>query len=451
MRIEQYEDKNLSQYSYLIEDDGEMILIDPSRNPQPYYDAARTYEAIITGIIETHPHADFISSHLEIHHNTGATIFVSPETKPSYPHMILQEGEELSVGKLRLKVIYTPGHSPDSISILLSDQEKNIALFTGDTLFIGDCGRPDLRENKGDVTGQKEIFAGQLYDSLHKLAALDDHIFVYPTHGAGSLCGKSISETNRSTIGQEKYSNWSLQPMTKPEFIRKLLADLPFIPEYFAYDVALNLLGAPAYQESIEKIEFLRTINSEDDLELINPGYRIVDTRAAEYFKKRRLENSVNIPEGKSFETWLGSIIKPYEKFYLAGDDKDTLKTLIERTAKIGYEVFIENVILLEYGVEASLKTPTDEILKNPEEYTIIDVRTGQEAQEKVFPHAINIPLSQLQQQLDTIPYDKPIVVHCAGGYRSAIASSILEHYFKGRQTVMDMGSVIREIIESRK
>lgn len=448
MRIEQYEDKNLSQYSYLIEDDGEMILIDPSRNPQPYYDAAWTYEAVITGVIETHPHADFISSHLEIHDTTKASVFVGPMSNPDYPHLKLAENDELSVGKLRLKALKTPGHSPDGISILLSDQEKQIAIFTGDTLFIGDCGRPDLREDESNDLGKKELLAGQLYESLQLIASLDDHIFVYPTHGAGSLCGKSISSENRSTIGEEKRNNWSLQPMSKDEFIGKVLSELPFVPQYFSYNVALNLKGAPPYQPSIEKIEFLRTINSEDDLELIDPAIRIVDTRAPENFKKRRLENSVNIPEGKAFETWLGSIIKPFETFYLAGDDMDTLKILIERTAKIGYEGFIKNALLLEYGVEASKKTPIDEIKKNPENYTVIDVRTPIEARTAVFENAINIPLDKLQDQLHVIPTEKPIAVHCAGGYRSAIASSLLEHYFKDAQSVFDISYSIKEIIE---
>lgn len=448
MRIEQYEDKNLSQYSYLIEDDGEMFLIDPSRNPQPYYDAARTYEAVITGVIETHPHADFVSSHLEIHDTTKASVYVSPLSNPSYPHVKLEDNDALSVGKLRLKALKTPGHSPDGISILLSDSEKDIAIFTGDTLFIGDCGRPDLRENEDHISWNKEVLAGQLFESLQLIAALPDHIFIYPTHGAGSLCGKSISNDNRSTIGEEKRTNWSLQPMSKDEFISKVLTDLPFVPQYFSYNVELNLKGAPPYQPSIEKVEFLRTINSEDDLDLIDPNIRIVDTRAPENFKKRRLANSVNIPEGKAFETWLGSIIRPYEQFYLAGDDRDTVRNMVERTAKIGYEGFIKNAILLEYGVEASQKTPLEEITSNTGEYTVIDVRTPTETRNKAFENALNIPLHELQERLPTIPTDKPIAVHCAGGYRSAIASSLLEHYFKDKQSVFDLSYSIKEIIE---
>lgn len=448
MRIEQYEDKNLSQYSYLIEDDGEMILIDPSRNPQPYYDAARTFEAVITGVIETHPHADFVSSHLEIHQTTNATIFTSPLSNATYPYMPLVEGMELYAGKLKLKVFNTPGHSPDGVSILLSDQEKDIAIFTGDTLFIGDCGRPDLREDGVNYELQKETLAGQLYDSLQLLAGLDDNIFIYPTHGAGSLCGKSISGNNRSTIGEEKRNNWSLQPMTKSDFIREVLKDLPFVPQYFKYNVMLNLKGAPHYLPSIEKVGFLRTINSEDDLELIDPNLLIVDTRSAEDYKKRRLANSINIPEGKSFETWLGTIIQPETIFYLAGDDIDTLKILIERTAKIGYEGFIKNVFLMEYGVEASQKTPFDTIINEPEQFTILDVRTDEEVKTSAFKGSLHIPLHELPNRITTIPTDKPIVVHCAGGYRSAIASSLLERHFQGKQVVFDLGNVIKTIIE---
>ena len=213
MEIKQFEDKNLAHFSYAIMSKGEVALIDPSKNPQPYYDFAKQHNAKITAVIETHPHADFVSSHLEIHNATSANIYISKLLGAEYTHQAFDDGDVIKLGNITLKALNTPGHSPDSISIVAIDENgKQQAVFTGDTLFIGDCGRPDLRESAGAITAARQELAKQMYHSLrNKLMTLPDDVLVYPAHGAGSLCGKGLSAANTSTIGAEKISNWSLK------------------------------------------------------------------------------------------------------------------------------------------------------------------------------------------------------------------------------------------------
>lgn len=262
MRIKQWEDKNLAQFSYSILSDCEkkMVLIDPARNPQPYLDYAKEQDAEIVAVIETHPHADFISSHLELHQLTGATIYASSIIDAAYPHKAFDEGEVLEYGKIKLLALHTPGHSPDSITVLLEHDGKQKAVFTGDTLFIGDCGRPDLREGCGNLRWNREELAKKMYHSLRdKLITLNDDVMLYPGHGAGTLCGKGLSEANSSTIGKEKETNWSLQPMNEEEFVTALLSDQPFIPAYFPYDVELNRKGAAPFKQSISAVAYSNT------------------------------------------------------------------------------------------------------------------------------------------------------------------------------------------------
>ena len=252
MQIKQWKDKNLAQFSYAILSDSEkkIVLIDPSRNPQPYLDYAKKNNAVITAIIETHPHADFISSHLELSNLTGATIYTSSLVDAGYKHAGLDEGTTIEFGNIKLTALHTPGHSPDSISILLEHDGKQKAVFTGDTLFIGDCGRPDLREGAGNLRGTRHELAKTMYHTLRdKLIPLNDDVILYPAHGAGTLCGKDLSEANSSTMGREKQTNWSLQPMTEEEFVKSLLSDQPFVPAYFPFDVEINRKGAPSFKK----------------------------------------------------------------------------------------------------------------------------------------------------------------------------------------------------------
>lgn len=441
MQIKQWEDKNLAQFSYGILSDCEkkMVLIDPSRNPQPYLDWAEENDASIIGIIETHPHADFTSSHLELQQLTGATIYAHSLVGASYPHQSFDENNTIEFGKLKLIALHTPGHSPDSISILLEHNGKQQAVFTGDTLFIGDCGRPDLREGAGNIQAKREDLARQMYYSLrNKLMKLNDDVLVYPAHGAGTLCGKSLSAANSSTIGEEKLTNWSLQEATEEEFVKNLLADQPFIPRYFPYDVELNRKGLPVLKESISRIK----IN--DDARQPGPSIWIVDGRNKKTFKRGHLPRSINLMEEGKFETWLGSIIKPGEPFYLAGENRKQLERLIERAAAIGYEPQIKEAFVINTAPVTDDILDLEKFRNNQDNYTIIDVRDTPEVKHgKPFKNSLSIPLPEVREKIDQIPVSKPIVVHCAGGYRSAAASSIIKSLLNGKATVYDLSENI--------
>lgn len=443
MKIEQFEDKHLSHYSYAIlsECEKEIVLIDPSRNPAPYYQFAEKHEAKIVGVVETHPHADFVSSHLEIHQNIGATIYCSKLNAPSYPFEPFDEGQTIVIGKITLSAMNTPGHSPDSISILLEHEGKQKALFSGDTLFIGDCGRPDLREGGGDASAERNFLASQMYHSLRdKLMKLDDEVLLYPAHGAGTLCGKALSEANSSTMGAEKMSNWSLQEMSEADFVKALTENQPFIPAYFAFDVDLNKKGASPFEASVEAV----AVGHPGE----NPAQEalIIDTRKEEIFKAGHLKGSVNIMDGNKFETWLGSIIKPGEPYYIGAENANSLRRLIERTASIGYEAQLLMGFVSPQNQISDPLINMGQFAANQQEYTIVDVRNNSErAETKIFENSLGIPLGELRDRIAEIPLDKPIAVHCAGGYRSAAGSSLIASAIDGRQKVYDIGEAIKD------
>ncbi|MFD2203004.1 MBL fold metallo-hydrolase [Shivajiella indica] len=442
VRIKQFEDDGLAHYSYAIHVDDKMYLIDPGRNPQPYYDYAKSQNAKIVGVIETHPHADFVSSHLEIHETTGATIYVSKLVGAGYPHQAFDEGDEIQLPRgVKLKAIFTPGHSPDGISILLEENGKDIAVFTGDTLFIGDVGRPDLRESAGSIMAKREELARMMYKSTReKFMVLDDDVSVYPAHGAGSLCGKAMSDANTSTIGAEKLTNYALQEMSEDEFVGLLLQDQPFIPKYFPYDVGVNKEGAKAYHKALNAVIRLEENYTPDGNAIV------IDGRNQGDFKNSHIPGAVNIMNGAKFETWLGSILAPGSSFYLVADNEENLKELVAKTAKIGYEPFIKGAFIYT-GKDGDKMSFFDkeEFDKNPEAFTIVDIRNvGEYADGKVFDSAINIPLPELKDRVGEIPTDKPIVVHCGTGYRSAAGSSIIQNALKNVE-VLDMSSFIKE------
>ena len=442
MKIEQFEDQGLAHFSYAIlsECAREIVLIDPARNPQPYYDYAQANDAKIVAVIETHPHADFVSSHLEIARATGAVIRVSKLLGADYAHEAFDEGDAFSVGKLTFRALNTPGHSPDSISIVLEREGKDVAVFTGDTLFIGDVGRPDLREKAGNITAKREELAKQLYHSLRqKLMPLAADVLVYPAHGAGSLCGKALSGANSSTIGAEKIGNPMLQPMSEEDFVKELLADQPFIPKYFGYDVALNKAGAPDYAPSVQQVKRLVPGAA------LEAGTVVVDTRPEAEFKKGHVEGAINIQQGGKFETWLGSIVGPEESFYLIAADEATREDLIQKTAKIGYEPLIKGALVGTPATEATLPVLDVNVFRqHPENYTIVDIRNPVEHRdEPIFDGSLNIPLPELRERAKEIPTDKPVVVHCAGGYRSAAGSSIVANGLPGTE-VLDLSEAVK-------
>ncbi len=445
MKIHQFEDKYLAHYSYAILSDSkkEIILIDPSRNPSLYYEFAKSNNANIVGVIETHPHADFVSSHLEIHHAIGALIYAHSSTGAAYPFEAFDDGDSFEIGEIKFKSLYTPGHSPDSISIVLEYKDKDIAVFTGDTLFIGDCGRPDLREDAGNVIAKREELALQMYTSLRdKLMQLADEVLVYPAHGAGTLCGKALSDDKSSTIGAEKMTNWSLQQMSAKDFVTELITDQPFIPKYFGYDVDLNRKGAPIFAISVNKVKHIEKVEVKD----LKTNLVIIDSRSADEFKKGYLPNAINLMTGNKFETWLGSIIKPEEKFYLSASSIEILNELINRSASIGYESFIEATFLAVKGDQKIEEIDLSAFKANNDDFTIIDIRNATEVKnEPIFVDAKNIPLGELRERLNEIPLNKPILIHCAGGYRSAVGSSIVSEAVNNKSGVFDLGEAITE------
>ncbi len=441
-QIRQFEDKGLAHFSYAVLAGKKIILIDPARNPQPYYEFAAAHDAEIIAVIETHPHADFVSSHNEIHKATGATLYVSEMVGADYPFQAFDEGDEIDLGgDIKMKALHTPGHSPDSISIVLSKNDKDEAVFTGDTLFIGDVGRPDLREKAGKLQAKREELARAMYHSTReKLMNLNDDVLVYPAHGSGSLCGKAMSDANSSTIGQEKISNYALQEMTEDEFVKILLEDQPFIPKYFPYDVALNKQGAPAYEESLQKVAKLAKNFTPE------AGTLIIDGRPSGQYRSSHLPGAINLMNGEKFETWLGSIVSPNEAFYLVAQDEDTLLLLIEKAAKIGYELLIKGAFVYHAEDGEKMESFDKEAFKKAQNtYTIVDIRNESETSKGlVFDSAINIPLPELRERVDEIPADKPVVVHCAGGYRSAAGSSIIRKQ-RPETIVLDMSEAINE------
>ncbi|MEI2693935.1 MAG: MBL fold metallo-hydrolase [Saprospiraceae bacterium] len=447
MIIKQFEDKNLAHYSYAILSGHEMAIIDPSRDPQDYYDFAAQHQAKITAVIETHPHADFVSSHLEIQQHTGATIYVSKLLGAEYEHAGFDEGDAIVLGKISLKALNTPGHSPDSISIVAYDEQgKEHALFSGDTLFIGDCGRPDLREQAGAITAAREILAKQMYHSLRtKLMVLPDTVLIYPAHGAGSLCGKELSKLGVSSLGEEKLTNWSLQEQSEANFVTELLSDQPFIPKYFTYDVALNKKGAAPFAESISNIQIKLQISAEEFIKTYDPAVLVIDSRPQDQFKQAHLKNAYNLMNDSKFETWLGSIVFPEEPFYLIASNEQELNTLIARIAKIGYEHQIALAFTLESGNTNFKFFDSNALQKNEDAYTIIDIRNPGEVKSKpIFEHAMHIPLYELRERTNEIPLHKPILVHCAGGFRSAVGSSIIRSLIPAQTEVYDLSTAVK-------
>ena len=450
MKIEQFEDKQLSHYSYSIssESSEEIVLIDPSRNIQPYLNYAKQHHAKIIGIIETHTHADFVSGHLELHQITGAVIYCSKLSGVSYPHHTFDEGDQIIFGDVTLRPISTPGHSPDSICIVLLHQEQYKVVFTGDTLFIGDCGRPDLRETAGNITAKRNELAAKMFHSLrHKIMSLGDEVVVYPAHGAGSLCGKALSERNKSTIREEKLHNWSLQEMTEGHFVEQLNAEQPFVPAYFPYDVELNRKGAKCVQDAVAQIPVGMP---EDGFINLDDHVLIIDTRPSVEFRAGHLPAAVNIMAEGKFETWLGTIVEPGEQFYLVADNETSLETLILRCCKIGYESFIKAAFVIEEGPVKSNTTNVSHFKSNPALYTIVDVRNFTEVKNSPgLKDAIHIPLQELRRRFSEIPIQKPIMVHCAGGYRSAAASSMLKKYLSPTASVYDLSTAVTSILEA--
>ncbi|MBC7923433.1 MAG: MBL fold metallo-hydrolase [Ferruginibacter sp.] len=443
MKIKQFEDPGLAHYSYAILSEGakEIILIDPARDARPYYAFAEAHQATIVAVVETHSHADFVSAHTEIQRVTGAKVFVSRRMKASFPHYPLEEGSLLTLGNITLRALETPGHSLDSISVVLRHKEKDLAIFTGDTLFVGDVGRPDLRGSGEDAARTREELARQMYHTIHaKLKTLAEDLVVYPAHGAGTLCGKSLSTDSSSTIGREIRENYAFQPRSEEAFTQLLLENRPFVPKYFPFDVALNRQGAPSLEESLSKVKSITSIDG------LPNGTLLIDTRPEKQFKKGHHPGAINIQDGAKFETWLGSIVAPEETFGLIVENQESREVVLLKAAKIGYETKVAATFLHPEGSGQSTgPLPLADFAAHPRAYTILDVREEHEvANGKIFENSVSIPLSRLRERVGEIPLDKPIVVHCAGGYRSAAGSSLVQSQVKG-VAVFDLGEAVKE------
>ncbi|RUA34399.1 MAG: MBL fold metallo-hydrolase [Bacteroidetes bacterium] len=443
MNIKHFYDDALAQGSFAIESEGKVALVDPSRDIQPYIDFAKQHNAEIIAIFETHPHADFISSHLELQAKFGAAIYVNEKVGVSYDFKHIGHGDEVKIGNVTFKALFTPGHSPDHNSYLLLDENgKEKAVFTGDSLFVGDVGRPDLREGAGNIQVSRKELAGMMYDTVNDVFAdLADDTIVYPAHGPGSLCGKNMSSDLSSTIANEKANNWAFQIKDKAKFVDAFLEGQSFIPKYFPNSVEVNRKGAKALEDAV------KAADKKDGFEIPN-GSVVIDTRAKEEFKKGHLKGAINIQnkEADKFETWLGSIVGPNEQYYLVAENQKELEFAIYRAAKIGYESnLVAGVINPKGEVVQDALINIDDFKNNPDAYTIIDIRNKSEvADGKFFESAQNIPLPELRERASEVDTQKPVVVHCAGGYRSSAGYSIIKSLLPNAK-VYDLSDAVND------
>jgi len=459
MTVEQIYTGCLAQGAYYIESDGEAVVIDPLREVQPYIQKAENNNAKIKYVLETHFHADFVSGHLDLSKKTGAPIVFGPNAKPSFEAHIAKDGEELKVGKATIRVIHTPGHTMESTCYLLIDENgKETGLFSGDTLFIGDVGRPDLAQKvKADLT--QEMLAGYLFDSLrNKVMPLADDIIVYPAHGAGSACGKNMSKETTDTLGNQKKTNYALRAnMTKEEFIKEVTTGLVAPPAYFPLNVMLNIQG----YESIDKVlERGQHDLSPDAFEVAanETSALILDTRDPQTFAKGFVPNSINIGIDGSFAPWVGAMIPDIKQEILLVTDEGRENEVITRLARVGYDYTIG---YLKGGFESWKKSgkEVDQIksidvnelanIMAKEPVNVLDVRKNSEYLSEHMLDAENLPLDVINDSMAHINKNKTYYVHCAGGYRSMIFNSILRA--RGYDNLVDVNGGFKAIKESDK
>ena len=430
MYVEQLYTGCLAEAAYYIESDGEAAVIDPMRETAPYVELAKKRNAKIRYVFETHFHADFVSGHLDLAKKTGAKLIFGPNATPGYASYIAEDGERFQLGDIEIKVLHTPGHTLESVTYLLIDENgKDHAIFTGDTLFIGDVGRPDLAI-KSALT--KEDLAGMLYNSLQeKILTLDDGVIVYPGHGAGSQCGKHMSKETVSTLGQQRKMNYALQPMTKKQFIKAVTDDLEEPPKYFPENARINRTGYGNIDEIMERN--LRPLSPEAFENAIKSSALVLDTRQPADYEKGSIISSLNIGLDGQFAVWVGSLIDIDQPLVLVTDEGKEEESVL-RLARVGFE----NVHgFLQGGMEAWIKSgkpmqtvqaiEARDAMKYMEKgYEILDVRRSSETESEHVDGALNISLVNLKTNLNQLDKNQPYLVHCAGGYRSLIATSIL-------------------------
>ncbi|RCR69785.1 MBL fold metallo-hydrolase [Larkinella punicea] len=445
MKIEQIYTGCLAQGAYYIESEGQVAIIDPLREVKPYVEQAAKAGASIKYVLETHFHADFVSGHLDLARQTGATIVYGPLAKPNFEAHIATDGEELQLGSVKIRVLHTPGHTMESTCYLLLDETgKETALFSGDTLFIGDVGRPDLAQ-KADLT--MDDLAGYLYESLRtQIMTLPDDVIVYPGHGAGSACGKNMSKETTDTLGNQKLFNYALRAsMSKEEFIKEVTDGLLAPPQYFPQNVALNKQG----YESIDTVlkRGGQALSPEAFEAAANEtGALIIDTRPAQVFRQGFIPNSINIGLGGQFAPWVGTLVPDVKHNLLLVCEPGQEQEALTRLARVGYDQVLgflaggfsaweasgkESDTLLSVSAESLANRMAEGDLE------IVDVRKPGEFAAEHIAGVRNIPLEYLNDHMAELPKNKTLFIHCAGGYRSMMAASILRA--RGYEKLVDV------------
>jgi len=428
----------LAHASYVIGDEntGTAVVVDPQRDTDQYLAFAAENALQIKHVFLTHLHADFIAGHLELRDRVGATIYLGRAAKVAYAFSAVGDGDTLDLGRVRLKIMETPGHTPESISILVYDlkisEARPYAVLTGDTLFIGDVGRPDLRAALG--WSAKEL-GGMLFDSLHaKLLGLPDESLVYPAHGAGSLCGKAISKETVSTLGEQRRKNYALQPMSKEAFIQVVTADQPEAPAYFTYDAVLNSEERPTLDQTLTRE--MNPLTLDALLELRAKGAQILDTRDPDEFAGAHLVGSINIGLGGQYATWAGTLLNRTDPIVIIADPGREYEAAV-RLGRIGFDHvagylqnglnnLVERPELIAFSERFSPQFAA-ELLLAKEPPLVIDVREPHERETRQIDGSVSMPLNRLAETLFTLPRDRALLVYCAGGYRSSIAASLLQ------------------------
>ena len=433
MKIEQLYTGCLAEAAYYIESNGEVAIIDPLRETDPYIRKAEENGAKIKYVLETHFHADFVSGHIDLAKKTGAKIVYGPTANANYDIHVARDGEELPLGNIKIKVLHTPGHTMESTTFLVIDENgKPHSIYTGDTLFIGDVGRPDLAV-KSDLS--REDLAGYLYDSLHnQIMTLPDDVIVYPGHGAGSACGKKMSKETWDTLGNQKKVNYALQPMSKEEFIKEVTEGLVAPPQYFPKNAVMNKTG----YESIDTVLQKGTVPLDvDTFEYManHESALVIDTRTEEQFIKDHIPNSIFIGIDGSFAPWVGALIPDLDQPILLVANEGREEEIVTRLARVGYDNALG---YLKGGVEAwkDAGKETDQVTsvsaetfakRMDENIHVVDVRKGSEYYSEHVIGAENLPLYFISELMNKWNADEEYYVHCAGGYRSLIAISILQ------------------------
>ncbi len=416
----------LSHASYMLGSEGIACVVDPQRDVSLYLDEARAQNLEIRYIIETHLHADFVSGHQELAGRTGAKIYLGSRAGATFPHHPVHDGDEIRFGRAILRFLETPGHTIESISITVTDLDRRdtpFAVLTGDTLFIGDVGRPDLAP---DLTPQQ--LAGLLFDSLHqKLIPLGDDVEVWPAHGAGSLCGKQMRPERQSTIGKERELNYALRPKTKEEFVRLLTAELPDRPEYFARDAEINRAGAAPLTD----LAPLPLVTTEQVIAMRDGGAMVLDTRPSQQFCAGHVPGAVHIALSGQYASWAATLLGLDKEIVLVAEDEAQLEESRMRLARVGIDRIaggLKNGMAGWTGPVAQISQITvEELRRQSPAPVIIDVRRRPEWDEGHIEGAMLMPLNQIAKSLSELDRTRPVAVHCKGGYRSAIAASLIQ------------------------